>query len=284
MVARLEAAKLGRHVGPLTAVMGPCLEIETEVTGDERLAIGESKLGGWPDLGEGTAWPAIDGRPLPFIAQLRLDEVAEILPGCELPQTGLLSIFFDGDFAGYPDDRRPDRCRVLFDHGSALRRMPPTPPMADEFVFRACAAYFTPHVTLPPVEEIYVEGELPVIPAVHPILERSADRSRYQRVRRRLRTLAHRLLGHPDDLQGGELKLALVRDLDREDRYRYEDYEWTNLEAMVAEMRQWRLLFQIATDPAPQMSWGDGGLVHVWIRDEDLRAHRFDRVYARMVW
>ena len=41
---------------------------------------------------------------------------------------------------------------------------------------------------------------------------------------------------------------------------------------------QWLLLLQIGSDEKGGMGWGDEGQVYLWMRRDDLRARRFDRV------
>lgn len=69
-----------------------------EVPADERRAdrapIGATKLGGRPDLPPEAMWPAHESRPLLFMAQVRLADVARLDGSGLLPETGLLSFFF----------------------------------------------------------------------------------------------------------------------------------------------------------------------------------------------
>ncbi len=39
----------------------------------------------------------------------------------------------------------------------------------------------------------------------------------------------------------------------------------------------WTLLFQIDSDDNAQMMWGDGGMLYVWIRRQDLAARNFEK-------
>ena len=39
---------------------------------------------------------------------------------------------------------------------------------------------------------------------------------------------------------------------------------------------EWRLLFQIDSDEAADMMWGDVGTIYFWIRESDARARRFE--------
>ncbi|WP_433089009.1 DUF1963 domain-containing protein [Dactylosporangium sp. CA-052675] len=44
---------------------------------------------------------------------------------------------------------------------------------------------------------------------------------------------------------------------------------------------EWRLLWQVDTDEdGLGWMWGDMGMLYFWIRDEDLAAARFDRVWV----
>ncbi len=67
------------------------------------LPLGGTRIGGLPDLPEGTPWPALGDRSLSFVAQVRLSEVAS---NGVLPKAGLLSFFVldewgDGEKPGY---------------------------------------------------------------------------------------------------------------------------------------------------------------------------------------
>jgi len=57
-----------------------------------------SQFGGVPRLPMGIAWPrggdAPDAAPLPFVARIRLRDVAGMIPDSPLPETGWLSFFF----------------------------------------------------------------------------------------------------------------------------------------------------------------------------------------------
>jgi uncharacterized protein YwqG len=47
-------------------------------------------------------------------------------------------------------------------------------------------------------------------------------------------------------------------------------------------MRRWRLLAQFQSDRPTGMDWGCGGMIYFWIREEELAARRFDRVYGML--
>ena len=70
--------------------------LATPASVDSQHPLGSSKLGGDPDLPADAQWPRGRGkRPLSFVAQLDLAELAACALPAELPRTGLLSFFCD---------------------------------------------------------------------------------------------------------------------------------------------------------------------------------------------
>ena len=95
---------------------------------------------------------------------------------------------------------------------------------------------------------------------------------------------SHRLLGHPDYIQLGDTRYMLALDHDTEGRFISDGFgNYTNPAEFVAEARRWRLLAQFTGDEHARMSWGNGGMIYFWIREEDLAARRFDQVYGELV-
>ena len=87
---------------------------------DDELPVGASKFGGSTDLPFDEPWPESRFGPVPFMAQIRCQDVAmHDAPGL-LPQTGILYFFLDFDaFMNYrnedlPPDARHQLARALF--------------------------------------------------------------------------------------------------------------------------------------------------------------------------
>lgn len=55
--------------------------------------IGQSKFGGLPDLPQHWAWPAFKNKPMIFLSQINLKEIANIYKDSLLPQQGILYFF-----------------------------------------------------------------------------------------------------------------------------------------------------------------------------------------------
>lgn len=56
--------------------------------------LGESRLGGWPDLPDGMDWPMWHDRPMSFLAQINLTDASKVQPDIRLPKSGVLLFFF----------------------------------------------------------------------------------------------------------------------------------------------------------------------------------------------
>jgi hypothetical protein len=146
-----------------------------------RLPIGGSRLGGRPDLPRGHRWPAVENRPMAFLAQLRLDELAAALPEGGLPRAGLLVVFADID----PESQAPSAVHAEVVPTDELRRLGWPARLPEELRYDASLAVAEPTLTVAN------------LPAPGP---------------------DHRLLGHPSMIQehgppaGHELLLQLDSD------------------------------------------------------------------------
>lgn len=98
MRRRLFQFGLGDHAEALLGLGLPSIRLHPAAPRELSaggLPIGTSKLGGRPDLAQGTSWPIHDGRPLQFMAQIRLADLAGLEAASVLPDAGLLTFFYD---------------------------------------------------------------------------------------------------------------------------------------------------------------------------------------------
>jgi len=98
----IKAAHLERLGDEISRYYSPAVKLKTKKAkksgwlmpgkkGAPDLAV--SRIGGWPDLPKGTAWPMWQGRPMSFLAQINLAEVHAVRPDIRLPGQGLLLFF-----------------------------------------------------------------------------------------------------------------------------------------------------------------------------------------------
>ena len=91
----------------------------------------------------------------------------------------------------------------------------------------------------------------------------------------------HHLLGHSANVQGDmQLEAQLVMNgLYCGNSSGYEDPRAGELESGADD---WLLLLQLDSDDGAGVMWGDNGRLYFWIRSEDLRQLRFDKVWMTL--
>jgi uncharacterized protein YwqG len=240
---------------------------------------GRSRLGGLPDLPRGVEWPARDGRELAFVGQIDLADVAAVDPEAPLPREGLLLFFYDlGRLPRGLDPSDRGSCRVI--HATDLSALEPDESRAP--YLRAFPFEMSRELQLPGAWSLHGEA-----------LELTYDESTaWDELRERLaaaqgvelddtspdRIALHRLLGYHEEF-GREVEIdceLATTGVDADDDSTYYD-ERVDHEA---QAREWRLLLQISADDTLGTPRDDFDRLYICIRDEDLRAGRFDGVWA----
>ncbi len=278
----LAATGLTDLLAHVTTLAQPAVRLTTRAVAQSAIAVGSSEVGGQPDLPPGTAWPAKQGAPLAFIAQIRLEEVAAYDTAHALPTKGLLSFFYDAaqeTYGGSPADRAG--FHVFYTaNATGVRRMPFPTALPANARFTPCAVSFATELTLP---------ETPTV-ALPNITWTPDQQKTYEDV---LATLPgptagstgmspapqNQLLGYPDTLQDDmriECQLAShgvdVSQMATDPRAK----------ALIPGADDWTLLLQVDSDGQAGMNWGDAGIVYYWIEQNALRAADFSNVWCVM--
>jgi uncharacterized protein YwqG len=225
-----------------------------------------SRYGGRPLVEQGFEWPHGYDGPLTFMAQINCAEIPR-LPGITLPEAGLLQFFFAADVnargeVGYSGDDGFVRHLALEDAAGLAEleeEAPEIPVMAalDFECIRSLPTNFTDEY-----EQLHIPDE-------------SSDA--YDDLLRTSGSLApdgenHQLLGHPYNLQN-DMKFECALKAAGMD-YGFPD--WQNYrEELTTAAADWRLLFQMDSDPKLNFVFGDVGLVCFWIKQQDLLAGDF---------
>lgn len=160
---RLRAAGLGRVAAEVLRLARPAVRLDLARTEEAAIAVGTSKVGGLADLPPGVEWPSWYGGPLPFIAQVRLEEVAALDPEGDLPHSGLLSFFYthndpEGELRVEDDSTA---WRVLYtEDATRVERRPLPDELREGFEtsFPACAVALSRRLTLPESETAAVQA------------------------------------------------------------------------------------------------------------------------------
>lgn len=268
-------AELGRR---LVAEARPAIHLVREAGEDGSIPLGASKLGGWPDLPEGTAWPMGRHRPLAFLGQLSLAEVPRNEATAALPERGLLSVFYnvpDQPWGIEPNDRGEWQVLYWPEPTGLTRTEPPARAYGDheaeDHAFTACPVKF---------ELVTTFREADGIIAAHEGSEALLER--YERAIRggegEDAAPHHQLLGHPLVIQNPmEEQCQLVSNAPRFGVELLDEQERAELAKGVED---WMLLLQLETDDVPGWMWGDMGTLYFWIRKQDLAARDFSNVWC----
>lgn len=317
----LNAPALARVADDLRRLVQPAIRLEFALA-EKPLPVGTTRIGGDPDLLPETEWPTmqIDAPPpseafrnaypqevvpdngivsLPFVAQVRLADVAALLPDSGLPADGLLLLFYSDQYLksdtgsnkhvtdnqtgityGYYGEGSLERWRVLYVPESETTQLVTTASPHDvpqEARYKPCGlTRASAELTLPAVETCYI-GEPDGIDGVIRLTQ--AEWNEYADLQNETQSDSHyhRMLGHWDNPQPYTMEgaYAQVRPTFTPER------AWDALspDEKQQEYAQVRLLLQL--EPNDSGMWfGRAGVLFFYIRESDLRERDFSRVWA----
>lgn len=246
---------------------------------DQEIDIGSSKLGGRPDVPEDFSWPVNREKPLSFVIQINFEELAGTVKGVEvLLKSGLLSFFYDDYCWGFrPEDESGFKVYYFPFETAKLKRTVP-PNMKPKKVlfglmqkveqvreYKSARIGFEKFLSLP--EEAEQLG-----------IDKDADCDEYYELLE-LIGRHHRLLGYSEPIQNSmELECQMVTSgIDCGHRVELAEAAMKKHEELA---KDWRLLMQIDSDcENTDMMWGDAGRIYLWIKENDLIAHRFEKAW-----
>jgi uncharacterized protein YwqG len=250
----------GRDVAELVAPLSKPAAQLVKTPGPSR-----SFLGGPPLLPTGVAWPSKDGKALTFLACLDLESLRAVLPLDWLPSTGRLLFFYDVDAQPWGFDPK-DRGAWAVLHITE----PPGPPGAtaapalpQQFVtFRAIVSYPSwerPDVSALGLSDREAEVLIDLGSSVY------GDSAR------------HQVGGFPEAIQSDamEYECQMVSN----GLYLGDATPPPGAKALEPGAKDWRLLFQMDGDDELGVMWGDAGMIYFWIREQDARDGRFEKVH-----
>ncbi len=267
--ARLVAAGLERYADNLLAQVEPSVRLTSRPAREEELTLGGTRLGGQPDVPARFRWPAFQGVPCSFVAQLDLGSLVGLAGVEALPPAGLLSFFYDAEQRPWGfDPREREGWRVLYTPpGAPLARAPFPAKLPKASRFRPCPLTARADFTFAPWESADIAALGLDLDQGVSYAEALGDPD--------VPAGTHRLLGHPDPVQGDmqlEAQLAF-HGVSCGDGFREDD---ERIEELRPGATSWRLLLQVDTDDNAGMMWGDAGRIYFWMRRDDLRARRFE--------
>ncbi|AKF03120.1 hypothetical protein DB32_000269 [Sandaracinus amylolyticus] len=284
--------KLAKHAGPLFGYAAPCFLVERLTRGAG--GVGASRLGGAPDLPATLAWPTRGATHLTFVAQIDLSALTpDWVP--DLPRSGWLYFFVGRDEPAWDVAHE-----VLYFDGPREALSPASAPSGTHALeegspndFVAHQIRFAPSFVVDPAAEEALDLEefaLELLTATAtqigglPVAWDEDARQDAYLLRSGLAPLLHRLHCEPDELaQEAKEAWAAANDVLAEELERATEllraYR-ADERAHEARMKQWRVLFLLASHHEVGMCWWDAGLLQFLVHHDDLDGRRFDRTYC----
>ena len=274
---RREAEQLIREHAPtrlqsqLIALLRPAIALTATRTHDAQIPLGASKFGGAPDVPSDFVWPMWNEKPLGFLAQINLEEVAAFDIENYLPKNGWLSFFFFPYDFGYAENDASMRGSWSVFHFPQVQQRSILPlelngPQAEKL--HSCAVQLEAEWTTTAGEElgsksekIEFEQQMEEIEQLHDVFFAAFNRAQPR----------HRLLGWLDPVQG---------EVEEQCAQYAGQLDGGNETESLSIIRGWRLLLQVDADHegiGPE--WGDGGTNFYMIRQQDLASKNFQDVW-----
>ncbi len=259
-------------------------EILIDITSAEEkdFVLGESKIGGKPDLPIGTNWFKDDnGNYLDFLAQFNLEDIAAFDIEKLLPPKGMLYFFYDEKQASWgnePDDK--DKFKVFF-YDEDLSQLSVTlhpDKIKDHPYFKLCKLSFKTSLMLP--EDLFGLTEN--------IYGNKLKEENLEKYYKFLKAIENpnlkyidsntKLLGYPNVIQN-----RMEEDCERAIQgFKYSTpfaLMGIKYESIKKNTYDWTLLFQLASVDEAEMMWGDCGNLYFWIKKEDLKNQNFENCW-----
>lgn len=266
--------------------------ISLNISGDVEAVPGGTRFGGMPDVPDNFEWPyfetdtfddkEVKPRPLSFIAQFNCKEISSLDKEQLLPETGVLSFFYELDSQRWGYDPKDKGCaRVYwFDDTDKLKPFDFPKDMKEDFRLPIIGIDARSEESYPSYEDFGLNKDT----------ETSKWIERWDEYDDAVKSLniddkeiSHKLLGWADPIQGNMTQeCELVKrgyylgdgldDVTPQDRQ----------EAVDHSVRDWLLLFQLDSLDYKdfELMFGDCGRIYFYIHRDDLEKRRFDKAWV----
>lgn len=260
--------------------------IRLEIAGDGKTVTGGTRFGGAPDVPEDFVWPVFETdtyddsekkpRPLAFLAQFNCEELAKADREGLLPDHGLLSFFYEMDSERWGFDPADEGCARVFWFEE------PEKLVAAEFPDSLGEDFRFPAVRIRMEAEDSYPGRMDFSLCCPDIAGREDLSEEIRGGWEEDGGNCSRLLGWPDVIQNN-----MTTECELVSRGYYLGNTWKEIpkkeieEAKETSLKKWKLLFQLdeVKHGDFELMFGDCGRIYFYIRTEDLKARRFDRVW-----
>lgn len=252
----------------------PAVRIVPAVADPSGIALGQSRFGGLPDVPAAFDWPRWHERPLAFLAQINLADVAGFECSVKLPRAGWLLFFYDPEQEAWGFDPADRGCShvAYVDATATLVRRPLPDDMPDGGRFSVAALTFAQSQTKPDLYSPWVE-------ALN--LNEQQEKALFEELDAHAGDLdptIHQIGGHPMPVQNAmELECQLASNGVRPGAPMGHEPEPT--ESLKAGKFDWRCVLQLDSDDDIGWMWGDVGRIYFWMTENDIAERRFGNAW-----
>lgn len=241
------------------------------------------RIGGDPELAPDAPWPTgPDGRHLAFVAQIDLAAMPGTVTHPVLPADGWLHVFYDASRQPWGSDPA-DRGGWAITYTAADVALERRPVPDDQVPTAARAVVLEPVVEDTIVPPFSADARRILTDAENWAYSDAIDDWLEELDEKREDTPVHRLLGHPDTIQSGDIQTRCQL---ASHGIRTGDGAYENDPAAMAladDAADWHLLLQFDSDyDHTGIDFGDSGRIYLAIRDQDLAARRWDRTWLTL--
>lgn len=253
----------------------PAVYMNLQPANEEDVAIGQSKIGGLPDLPKTMEWFNYKEEPMSFLAQINLNELAAFDLNDALPKEGILYFFYDATQQAHglsPEDEGASKVFFFKGDMADLQRKEKPHNLDPDAFFDNCSIEFVYKINMPNYESDLLydidldDDEFQIYSEIDALI------NDYEYI--------NKILGHADIIESGmELDCELVRNgLFCGDA---SGLKSPKAKALKRHIGAWHLLLQLdSNDETANMLWGEAGRLFFWIREEDLKQQNFEKAWA----
>jgi uncharacterized protein YwqG len=226
-----------------------------QMTDDDLIKTGTSKIGGLPDVPRSFEWPSWKGHPMSFLAQINLEEFPMNTVNPDYPASGILYFFYVYDLdlwydnRAYDDDTMNNNLVYYTAETTELIRMQPPKNLTESQIFQSALLEKKLELTIPDGDYL----------AENKLITDKEDLDTYslefstEFMETYNQGIGFRFLGHMSALQ-------------------YGGYPSDEM-----------LLFQADSNDELGMEWDLSGLLYFFMKEADFRQLFFDNVYTNRV-
>lgn len=271
--AAIKQHKLESLEDKIVALAHPTIYIKNTPAEDETIIpIGASKMGGNPDLPPDFDWPYFGERPMTFIAQFKLSEIASLLPTARasFPTSGMLYFFYE-EYEQWFLDKDGGHIAYIADENTDLKRRSHPKKQEEYRDIEALPPHkvsYQQRITLP---HIWSDNDAEFGNVFAEDDNKKLFDAYWDMMYDHQVEPGHYIGGFPWLVQN-EVEWEVVT------RFKKLNYPLDDAtkEQFSQKAEQWQFLLQIDTDDSLNILWGDAGTLYVCIPKASLPQRKFD--------